>query len=578
MKKILLLVILFWYCVGGHSMAFAEISGHVVISEIKTSGGTGKTTDEFIELYNPTGAPVNLHGWVMVKKTASGSDYVLVDTFGDKTIPANGYFLIAHPTGYGGSVTPDVVYSTANSISDNNTLVLKNQMQETVDQIGYGTATVVEGKAASNPASSKSLERKAKPDSTTEYMIDGGRDYFAGNGEDNNNNKNDFIIRETPEPQNSLNEPELVTAAAPTVPITNGNTAPTNSVPANVNVNKYTSINTNTVSAPAITAPSQVVVIAPEAFDYSKKIVLNELFPACAGADEDCEFIEIYNDENRQVKLAGWALTDKKVRYRFTDSAVIPAHGYVAIKRSDTKIALNNTGKDIFLQDPAGKIISGVEYGSAKEDQAFARTLDGKGWRWTEKSTPGARNEFTEDGDELIAPSSVQDTASVKSINTAATNQDLQPVEIASIDEGQIGKIVVASGMVDSVSGRSFYLVDDEGNSIRVYVPKKPGLETLTVKAGDTISVTGEVSKTDAGLRIVPRTKSDIIVSSNETVQETGEVLGESIEQNKAIPIPAEKSNSQVVTYIIVTFAVAIAGVAIYIWKTKHTISAQPNK
>ena len=45
---------------------------HIVISEFRTTGPLG-TNDEFVELYNPTGAPVNIGNWSIVVSSPCGS-------------------------------------------------------------------------------------------------------------------------------------------------------------------------------------------------------------------------------------------------------------------------------------------------------------------------------------------------------------------------------------------------------------------------------------------------------------------------------------------------------------------------
>ncbi|MFH1207499.1 MAG: lamin tail domain-containing protein [Patescibacteria group bacterium] len=627
-------------------VAKAATADHIVFSEIKTSGGTGKTTDEFIELYNPTGQAVSLDGWALIKKTASGSDYVLVGNVGAKTIPANGFFLIAHPAGYGGSVMPDAVYTTTNSISDNNTLVLKNQTQDIIDQAGYGTATVYEGEAAANPAASKSLERKAKPDSSAEFMVDGGRDYFAGNGEDGNDNINDFMLRGVPEPQNTLSEPEYVTAAAPipvvTAPInTNTQTAPTptptpaSSLPEqnhppiaeidasaqDVKINQEMTFDASDssdadkdkmtynwdfgdksagsgkkVKHSFKTAGEYTVALAVQDsrggearasvtvsvidFDYSSKIFINEVLPACTGADDACEFIELVNNDSRSVNLAGWSLTDQKTAYRFPDNTNIGPGTFLVLKHQVCKITLNNTGDTLYLADPAKKIVQGVTYGKAKDDMSFSRTDNGLHWQWTNVVTAGTANEFSEEeqgGDtDIVSEAGPAGTsASPATVNANISAPALvpnNPVQLAikDVTEASIGKLVTVSGQVDSVSGRSFYLVDEDGNSLRVYVPKKPGLETIGVKAGDAVTVTGEVSKTDAGLRIVPRTKEDIAIQ-NDKAPSDGAVLGAETADD-TIAIPARKPNAHVLTYVLVAATATVGGIAIYVWKSKEKV------
>lgn len=136
-----------------------SVSAHVVINEIST-GQEGFVNNEFIELYNPTGAPVVLDGYRLTKKTASGSESNLLSSakfFG--TIKPGGYFLIAHPS-YAAAIGADGMYSgTSYSIASNNTVILYDKAGNVIDRVGMGTASDVEKNAAPNPAVGKSIGR-----------------------------------------------------------------------------------------------------------------------------------------------------------------------------------------------------------------------------------------------------------------------------------------------------------------------------------------------------------------------------------------------------------------------------------
>ena len=47
---------------------------HVVISEFATRGANS-ATDEFVELYNPTDAPIDLSSWKLEYKSATGTTW-----------------------------------------------------------------------------------------------------------------------------------------------------------------------------------------------------------------------------------------------------------------------------------------------------------------------------------------------------------------------------------------------------------------------------------------------------------------------------------------------------------------------
>ncbi|MDP3948076.1 MAG: lamin tail domain-containing protein, partial [bacterium] len=87
---------------------------HVVISEILT-GRAASSTDEFVELYNPTDQAVPLDGWSLKRKatpTSTAGNLVSNGSgnFNGKTIAPKGFLLIASNQ-YAGGITPDVFYS-----------------------------------------------------------------------------------------------------------------------------------------------------------------------------------------------------------------------------------------------------------------------------------------------------------------------------------------------------------------------------------------------------------------------------------------------------------------------------------
>lgn len=231
---------------------------HVVISEIQIGGVT--STDEFVELYNPTVADVDLTNWRLTKKTQGGVESDLVSTMSG-TIKSHGFFLIASNPGYTGSVTPDVTYATSSaSISSNNTVTLyAGDGNTVVDMVGLGSATASETAATTNPADGKSRERKALSSSTTATMI--AADELAGNGEDTDNNSEDFVLRNTPQPQNSFSslEPEGTPTATPTPTLTETPTPTATATPT------MTQTPTPTVTQAPTATPTPTLTVTPTA-------------------------------------------------------------------------------------------------------------------------------------------------------------------------------------------------------------------------------------------------------------------------------------------------------------------------
>lgn len=190
------------------------VTTHVVISEVSTAGPNG-ANDEYIELYNPTAAEVDISGWRVQYKSQTGAAYQALTTLpANSRIPARGFFLIASggATGYAGTVMPDFrttaglglqATSAHVRIGPNGTGTSPTD-PTAVDTVGYGTgATAPEGGAvAPSPPSGGTIERKANANSTQATMQVGGSDALLGNGQDSDNNGLDWVQRTTRDPQN----------------------------------------------------------------------------------------------------------------------------------------------------------------------------------------------------------------------------------------------------------------------------------------------------------------------------------------------------------------------------------------
>ncbi|MHA7210694.1 ExeM/NucH family extracellular endonuclease [Arthrobacter sp. MDT1-65] len=149
--------------------ATASVAGDgIIINEAFISGGSAGTpfTNKYVELYNPSDAPVSLDGWSLQYR-APGSTAAPGATALRGTIPAKGYFLIQGGTnGTAGSALPAPDLTTGfNPGAPGGVLVLANQATSVgalpagsivgtpgvVDALGYGTATAFEGTVATTP-------------------------------------------------------------------------------------------------------------------------------------------------------------------------------------------------------------------------------------------------------------------------------------------------------------------------------------------------------------------------------------------------------------------------------------------
>ncbi|MBE2251428.1 MAG: DUF4215 domain-containing protein, partial [Myxococcus sp.] len=210
----------------GPSMATATVNvlgsagaNHVVISELQSRGVTAG--DEFVELYNPTNSPVNIGGWRVQYKSATGASYGTTLTVpANTTIAPRSFFLITSvrgATGFTPMLASDLAHTANLGFADSghvrvgpSTLGTAPVDPLAVDTVGYGTGNSPEGSGpAPGPSTAgSSIERKAFSTSTAASMAPGGGDALEGNGQDTDNNVADFILRTASEPQNSMSSPE----------------------------------------------------------------------------------------------------------------------------------------------------------------------------------------------------------------------------------------------------------------------------------------------------------------------------------------------------------------------------------
>jgi len=196
----------------------AQLVTHVVISEVYGGGGNSGSTwkNDFIELYNPTSAPVNITGWSVQYASATGVFSSGALTVLSGTIAPKGFYLVQEAQGAGGTQslpTPDAVGTLAMSgtngkvaLASNSTAIAGLGDPDVVDFIGYGaTATAFEGTGpAPTLSNTTSAERKASLASTAATLGPGGAEELAGNGRDANNNSADFVAQTAITPQSSF--------------------------------------------------------------------------------------------------------------------------------------------------------------------------------------------------------------------------------------------------------------------------------------------------------------------------------------------------------------------------------------
>ena len=174
------------------------ISPNIVISQFQP-GTTAVPNDEFIELHNIGAAPVDLNGYVVVYRSASGTtDVGPMATWSTSTIVLPGQYYLIASTSYTGTATPDITYNnTSCSCSLSATaggLAIRQGVVNTgtvIDAVGWGAASnaFFEGTRTIAPGTGNSQAR------------------LTQGCQDTDNNVNDFATQVPFSPRNKLTSP-----------------------------------------------------------------------------------------------------------------------------------------------------------------------------------------------------------------------------------------------------------------------------------------------------------------------------------------------------------------------------------
>ncbi|OGH77254.1 MAG: hypothetical protein A2983_03995 [Candidatus Magasanikbacteria bacterium RIFCSPLOWO2_01_FULL_40_15] len=412
----------------------------VLISEIKPSGGTGKTTDEYVELFNPNSTSVDISEWVLARqtKTASSTDWQTMVIFSSSTVLSGyGHLLVAH-IDYIDDVLADISYS-GNSISDDNTLILFDNKSKVIDLVGYGKANNNETANAVAPTNQfLSIER-----------LPGGVD---GNSQDTNNNLVDFV-RAIPTPQSLVSEPKSIPNPVLTI------------------INTQISTSTSIIQTSTSTIPTSTIEFVSSSIsnthteddiqeivdDFLQKplipamgsILITEFLPIPTSTQ--VEFVELYNRTSQEVSLADWWLQDGGDSKTVLSGVILPQH-YLVIEKP--KGNLNNSGDSIRLVAFDGSIIDQVVYGDwddgtltnnasepklgaslVRPNENFDSNNDQIDFVLTEVVTPGAKNQVKTDQ----IQNTINPVSGVNTINNVETTVVKDPT-VKTLKETKIEK------------------------------------------------------------------------------------------------------------------------------------------
>ena len=185
------------------TITVVTVMGGLVINEVDYDG-VGADTDEFVEIYNGTGAPVNLTGYSLVLVNGStNTSYLSFDLGPAGTLPSKGYLVVGSATLVVPASALKLTFAAATNNIQNGApdgVALVNTTTGTlVDALSYEgamTATTVTGIAGMVSLVEGTVLPAAVADSNT-VAASLSR---LPNGNDTNNAATDWALSNTPTP------------------------------------------------------------------------------------------------------------------------------------------------------------------------------------------------------------------------------------------------------------------------------------------------------------------------------------------------------------------------------------------
>ncbi len=467
-------------------MPTAYTPGTMLINEFVVDPDEG---EEWIEIVNRSTESIPVGGWTV--EDATGRTTLLEDV----SIAAGGFFVLEGPRG--------------KLNNDTDTIILRDGAGTAIDSVTYGTDNL------EAPEDGDSLARNENGAFTlTITTTPGGPNVIS-----------------LPTQTEEMNEPaeEVVEIAE-----TSASEAPTEEIA--VVEEEAVSSPTNEPQDESLSNNETVedTTQAQAPWKGATTLQFSHLYPNTVGSDEQEEYIELINTGDETINLIGWSMEDGSTdQFTFTESTEVAPGKTHRANRTQTALALNNTGDTLELITPDGTVIDLVSYGSAPRGGTYDR--EGELWSWSTTvlspvtaapkttSTPTSNVSTSTTSTPTATTASTTGTASVKTQSTTKSSY----VSFYSIENAKAqsdGTQVRLEGAVTVIPGtfgtQTMYLQDQTGG-LQVYFYARDFPE---LTHGQRVFLKGTMSTAYGERRVKISQSTDIAPSTGTLLIETMEL------------------------------------------------------
>ncbi|QQS61818.1 MAG: lamin tail domain-containing protein [Candidatus Moraniibacteriota bacterium] len=406
----------------GNSCVYAEEKEifSLRINEVRLTGGTGKSNEDFVEIYNFGKESIDLKGWSLRKETSGKKEYSLYSFSSEYILKPGEFFLWANKdNNYADSLGADA--KNGNTLTYENRIFLQNKEEDEIDSYFF---------EKSNQYTSAFDGEKWK--------------WVCNETPKKENNFSGFLGERTlrleellPDPESDQNEfVELYNYGEKEINLSGWFVSDAVEkkalsgilAPGEYRADSFGLSLNNTKEKISLIDKCEGSVDTFEyedshkgkswSFDEEKwretpfvtkgeknnfpqkiqepTIRLNEIMPSPSEDQENNEFIEIYNFGKSAVDIGYWSLKDASdTGYVFPRQTIITPNEYKVFYRKDFSFALNDSGKEtVYLLDPADFEVDSTLYEETKKDFSFSFDEEKKEWKLTPYTSPHDKNIF----------------------------------------------------------------------------------------------------------------------------------------------------------------------------------------
>ena len=369
----------------------------ILITEVQIEDASSSDND-FIELFNPSTSSADVSGFQLKKKSSTGKEYSIRDFPSSAFIPAQDYFLWAN-SNYASSVQIEADTTSTQTLSKNNSIALLDKKGSIIDAVAWGTSTnpfVETLPFPQNPEENHSLGRKT--DNDGKYI-------------DTNDNSQDFELQSpTPKAKNQAPQPSqppqppknqspiavfsflpqepekdqelLFNAASSSDPdgeivsynwdFGDGNSTTTDQATTThsfaTSSEFQVTLNVIDDKGATSTATSTIVVKSKKESYSVLDVVINEIAWMGTTDSSNDEWVELYNNTNKEINLIGWTLSwgEATSTHYVSLTGTIPPYGFYLLERTASTTISDTEEDQIYTGALKNTKISGGKYRGEK--------------------------------------------------------------------------------------------------------------------------------------------------------------------------------------------------------------------